>query len=99
MRDLMVEDIQSAIDDFLAVEPNIITFHLEACKNKEEVYEIINNINKEKFAAKITKYEFEVYPEEDKIKIIREITIASKLNHPSIMKFNGYSSKKFYKGW
>lgn len=41
---LMVEDVKSAINDFLAVEPNIITFHLEACKSKEEVYEIINYI-------------------------------------------------------
>ena len=41
---LMVEDVKTAIDDFLAVEPNIITFHLEACKSKEEVYEIINYI-------------------------------------------------------
>lgn len=41
---LMVEDVKAAIDDFLAVEPNIITFHLEACKSKEEVYEIINYI-------------------------------------------------------
>ncbi len=41
---LMVENIKEAIDDFLAVEPNIITFHLEACKTKEEVYEIIRYI-------------------------------------------------------
>ena len=41
---LMVEDIKTAIDDFLAVEPNIITFHLEACKDKEEVYELIKYI-------------------------------------------------------
>ena len=41
---LMVEDVKTAIDDFLAVEPNIITFHYEACKNKEEVIEIINYI-------------------------------------------------------
>lgn len=41
---LMVKDIKTAIDDFLAVEPNIITFHLEACKNKEEVFEFINYI-------------------------------------------------------
>jgi ribulose-phosphate 3-epimerase len=41
---LMVEDIKAAIDDFLAIEPNIITFHLEACKDKEEVYEIIRYI-------------------------------------------------------
>ena len=41
---LMVEDVKLAIDDFLSVEPNIITFHLEACKDKDEVYEIINYI-------------------------------------------------------
>ena len=41
---LMVNDIKSAVDDFLAIEPNIITFHLEACKNREEVYEMINYI-------------------------------------------------------
>ncbi len=41
---LMVEDIKTAIDDFISVEPNIITFHYEACKNKEEVYDIINYI-------------------------------------------------------
>ena len=41
---LMVEDVKTAIDDFLAVEPNIITFHLEACKDKYEVHEIIEYI-------------------------------------------------------
>lgn len=41
---LMVEDVNSAIDDFLAIEPNIITFHYEACKNKEEVMQIIKKI-------------------------------------------------------
>ena len=41
---LMVEDVKRAIDDFLSVEPNIITFHLEACKNKEEVFELIKYI-------------------------------------------------------
>lgn len=41
---LMVENVKEAVDDFLAVEPNIITFHLEACKNKEEVMEIIKYI-------------------------------------------------------
>ncbi len=39
---LMVEDVKSSVNDFIAVEPNIITFHYEVCKNKEEVY---NNIN------------------------------------------------------
>ncbi len=41
---LMVEDIKSAINDFISVEPNIITFHLEACKERQEVFEIIKLI-------------------------------------------------------
>lgn len=41
---LMVENVKEAIDDFLSVEPNMITFHLEACQNKEEVYQLIQYI-------------------------------------------------------
>ena len=41
---LMVEDVDQAINDFEAVEPNIITFHYEACTNDEEVMENINRI-------------------------------------------------------
>ena len=40
----MVDNIKEAIDDFLSVEPNIRTFHLEACKNKDEIFEIIKKI-------------------------------------------------------
>lgn len=41
---LMVEDIDSAINDFLSVDPNIITFHYEACKDNEEVKRYIDKI-------------------------------------------------------
>lgn len=41
---LMVENVKDAIEDFSAVEPNIITFHLEACKTKEEVIDRIKQI-------------------------------------------------------
>lgn len=41
---LMVEDVKSYIDAYLPFEPNIITFHLEACKDKEEVLELIKYI-------------------------------------------------------
>ena len=41
---LMVSDVKKGIEDFSSVEPNIITFHLEACKNEEEVFECINLI-------------------------------------------------------
>ena len=38
---LMVEDVKAYIDSFIAYEPNIITFHLEACKDKNEVLDLI----------------------------------------------------------
>ena len=41
---LMVKNVDGSIEDFLSVEPNIITFHYEACKNKEEVMKYIKNI-------------------------------------------------------
>lgn len=41
---LMVSDVKKGIEDFSSVEPNIITFHLEACKNEKEVFECINLI-------------------------------------------------------
>ena len=41
---LMVEDVETGIEVFSAVEPNIITFHLEACKNKEEIMKNIQAI-------------------------------------------------------
>ena len=41
---LMVQDIKQAVDDFCAVQPNIITFHLEACKDEEEVWKTIEYI-------------------------------------------------------
>ena len=41
---LMVEDVETGIEVFSAVQPNIITFHLEACKDKEEVMKNINLI-------------------------------------------------------
>ena len=30
---LMVEDVKSYIDSYLIYEPNLITFHYEACKD------------------------------------------------------------------
>ena len=41
---LMVEDVKKGIEDFSVAEPNIITFHLETCKSKEEVMENIQLI-------------------------------------------------------
>ena len=41
---LMVENVKEYIDAFIPYEPNIITFHLEACKDKEEVLSLIKYI-------------------------------------------------------
>ena len=41
---LMVEDIKSFIDSYIPYEPNRITFHIEACKDKEEVNKYIKYI-------------------------------------------------------
>ena len=41
---LMVEDVKQAIIDFSGIEPNIITFHYEACKDEQEVMEMISII-------------------------------------------------------
>ncbi len=41
---LMVKDVPSYISSFLVFEPNIITFHLEAAENKDQVFEWIKLI-------------------------------------------------------
>lgn len=41
---LMVKDIKNFIDSYLIFNPNIITFHYEACKDKEQVLEIIKYV-------------------------------------------------------
>ena len=41
---LMVENVKEKVDEYIGLNPNIITFHLEACKNSEEVLDIINYI-------------------------------------------------------
>ena len=38
---LMVEDVEQYIKSFSVFEPNLITFHIEARKNKEEIFELI----------------------------------------------------------
>ena len=41
---LMVTNIKEYIDSYSIFNPNIITFHYEACKNKKEVYKYIEQI-------------------------------------------------------
>ena len=41
---LMVTNVKEYINSYSIFNPNIITFHYEACKNKEEVYKYIEQI-------------------------------------------------------
>lgn len=41
---LMVEDLKENIDEYIGLEPNIITFQIEACKDIKEAFEIIDYI-------------------------------------------------------
>ena len=41
---LMVEDVEKYVEEYMPYTPNIITFHYEACKNKEEVLKRISYI-------------------------------------------------------
>ena len=52
---LMVENVKEVADEFLAVEPNIITFHYEACKDKKEVFDNIKYI-KEVIVSRHTRH-------------------------------------------
>ncbi|MGN1327761.1 MAG: ribulose-phosphate 3-epimerase [Clostridia bacterium] len=41
---LMVKDVKNFIDSYLIFNPNIITFHYEACQNNEQVLELIRYV-------------------------------------------------------
>lgn len=41
---LMVEDVEKIMEDYISLEPQIITFHYEAIKDKERIVSIINEI-------------------------------------------------------
>lgn len=43
---LMVKDVKNYVDSYLIFNPNIITFHYEACKDNKEVIDIIDYIKK-----------------------------------------------------
>lgn len=62
---LMVEDVETYVKLYSAIEPNIITFHLEACKDKEEVHKIIKLIRENNckvgIAIKPTTYIKDIY--------------------------------------
>ena len=50
---LMVKNIRTYIDDFIPFQPNIITFHIEACENKNEILDIIKYLKDNNIKAGI----------------------------------------------
>ena len=40
----MVEDVEKQMEEYLMLEPKIITFHIEAIKDKERIKEIIHDL-------------------------------------------------------
>ena len=44
---LMVKDVKNFVDSYLIFNPNIITFHCEACKNKETIFMVENERTEE----------------------------------------------------
>lgn len=51
---LMVEDVRKYIEEYIPLQPNIITFHYEACKSKDEVYNLINLLKENNIKVGIT---------------------------------------------
>ena len=41
---LMVENVEEFVDDYLMLEPEMLTFHIEACKNESKVKDVIQLI-------------------------------------------------------
>lgn len=60
-----------------------------------EVYKVKDKTNKQIHAAIILFKHFEDNLDEEKPDLFRELNILSKINHPSIMKFIGFSSINF----
>lgn len=48
---LMVKDVKEFIDDYIGLEPNRITFHMEATSSKEETMDIINYLKENNIKA------------------------------------------------
>ena len=51
---LMVQNVKENIDRYIPLAPSIVTFHYEACKNDEEVINIINYIKENNIKPSIS---------------------------------------------
>ena len=69
---LMVEDVKENIDRYIPLNPYVITFHYEACKNDEEVEYLINYIKEAGIKSSIS-----IKPNTDIEKIKRFIPLVN----------------------
>ena len=69
---LMVEDVKEHIDKYIPLNPSIITFHYEACKDDEEVEYLINYIKENEIKPSIS-----IKPNTDVEKITKFIPLVN----------------------
>ena len=51
---LMVKDVEKIMDDYISLEPKIITFHYEAIKDKYKIMDIVNEIKENGIKVRIS---------------------------------------------
>lgn len=62
-----------------------------------KVYQVRNKISGQLLAAKISIDKIEDFSTETLVNLYREVNIISKLDHPSVLKFIGFSQNNFKK--
>lgn len=92
-----IEEIESQQNCF--IEINDFTRKQLICKSEfSKIYKIKNKKNNEIYSAKVDILNMNKLTKKDIVSISQEINILSKLNHPSIIKFFGYSPVDFKNG-
>lgn len=62
-----------------------------------KVFKVKHKDTNQIYAAKISINKLEAYSEQELLNMSREVSIISKINHPSVLKFIGFNTKSFNK--
>lgn len=62
-----------------------------------KVFKVKHKETNQIYAAKIPINKLETYSEQELLNMSREVSIMSKINHPSVLKFIGFNNKSFNK--
>lgn len=62
-----------------------------------KVFKVKHKETNQIYAAKISINKLETYSEQELLNMSREVSIMSKINHPSVLKFIGFNNKSFNK--